>query len=120
MKLNPDCIRDVLLVVESETTATHKVSYPAEIFNELDEKYTPEVVLYHVIQCMDYGYFREAKILGKMGISIPDFAPKGHKFLANIRKGNIWNGVKAISEKLGGNFSDRTDSDSKQCYFRVN
>ena len=101
MRLNPDCVRDILLVVEAETTATHRSAYPSEEFNALDEKYSPEVVLYHVIQCLEYGYFRDAEDLGQMGILIPDLSPSGHEFLANIRKDTVWNGVKDVAEKVG-------------------
>ena len=101
MRLNPDCVRDILLVVENETTATHRTAYPSKEFDTLDEKYNPDVVLYHVIQCMEYGYFRDAEHLGHMGILIPDLSPVGHVFLANIRKDNVWNGVKGVAEKVG-------------------
>lgn len=101
MRLDPDCIRDILLVVEDETTATHRTAYPSEKFDALDKKYSPDVVLYHVIQCVEYGYFRDAEELGSMGIVIPDLSPAGHEFLANIRKDTVWNGVKGVAEKVG-------------------
>ena len=101
MRLNPDCVRDILLVVEDETTATHRSAYPSAEFNALDEKYSPEVVLYHVIQCLEYGYFRDAEDLGQMGILIPDLSPSGHEFLANIRNATVWNGVTDVAEKVG-------------------
>lgn len=101
MRLNPDCVRDILLVVEAETTATHRSAYPSEEFNALDEKYSPEVVLYHVIQCLEYGYFRDAEDFGQIGILIPDLSPYDHEFLANIHKDNVWNGIKGVAEKVG-------------------
>lgn len=101
MRLNPDCVRDILLVVEAETTATQRATYPSEEFNALDEKYAPDVVLYHVIQCIEYGYFRDVIDLSQMAFLIPDLSPAGHEFLANIRKDNVWNGVKGVAEKVG-------------------
>ena len=103
MKLNPDCVRDILLVVEDETTATHKAAYPSKPVETLDTKYSEEVVLYHVVQCIEAGYFRDAQNCGRMGFLIPDLSPDGHSFLANVRKDTIWSGVKVIAEKVGAN-----------------
>ena len=103
MKLNPDCIRDILLMVEKHSDYLHATEFK---YNHDDFKalniYTVEEIAYHVQQCemseliynvsfYDYGE----------GIDIRDLTPKGHAFLANISQDNNWNKTKEIASKAG-------------------
>ena len=56
MRLNPDCIRDILFVVENNATYSNDVSEET-IFKELTPKYSREEILYHVRQCEHSGLF---------------------------------------------------------------
>ena len=103
MKLNPDCIRDILLTVEELTDFNHYLEYRinSDVFPKLS-KYTHEEIIYHIRQCdksfliLKVNYYDAGDC-----ITIQDLSPKGHEFLANIRSDNIWNNTKAISKKIG-------------------
>ncbi len=108
MKLNPDCVRDILLSIEDacdlEKYWTYKQSSPNP---KLFPKYSHEEILYHVRYCAN------AELIYKVIspddgsiIKIEDLTPHGHEFLANIRENKVWNGVKAIAVKVGSTSLD--------------
>ena len=99
MKLNPDCIRDILFVVENNATYSNDVSEET-IFKELDSKYPREEILYHVRQCEHSGLFLQvAHYFG--GFSIQDLSPYGHQFINDIRQDNNWSKTKEIAKSVG-------------------
>lgn len=51
MKLNPDCIRDILMFVENETTLYDPVEISPEDIPEFFNSYSSEEVMYHIKQC---------------------------------------------------------------------
>lgn len=103
MKLNPDCIRDILIAIESmyynSTLSLSKLS------TDLPQ-YTPEELNYHCIHLLDAGLINAdsvcipKSVLPQIG-RIYDLTFSGHQFLANIRSDNVWNGVKAVGSKIG-------------------
>lgn len=96
MKLNPDCIRDVLLVVETYAP----LEYNDEVeFKELKE-YTAEEILYHFRQCSKSHYIDGVKSYGE-GIFVGDLSPAGHQFLANAESPKVWKATKAIAKEIG-------------------
>lgn len=102
MKLDPDCVRDVLIAVEDNTSFGVTFSYP----KQLDQaptlsKYSDDVIKYHIMQCAhaDFISIADASLTGYF--EIIDLTPKGHEFLANIRSDNVWNHVKQLSVKVG-------------------
>ena len=99
MKLNPDCIRDILFVVENNATYSNDVSEET-IFKKLDSKYPREEILYHVRQCEHSGLF--LKVVHYFGgFSIQDLSPYGHQFINDIRQDNNWNRTKDIAKNVG-------------------
>ncbi len=99
MKLNPDCIRDILFVVEKNATYSNDVSEET-IFKELDSKYPREEILYHVRQCEHSGLFLQVvHYFG--GFSIQDLSPYGHQFINDIRQDNNWSKTKEIAKSVG-------------------
>ena len=103
MRLNPDCVRDILLSTE-EICDYHRAFdyYKDEGINTNLQQYSHDEIIYHIKQCelsqliIDVHYYD-----GATHISIGDLAPSGHQFLANIRKDTVWNGVKSVAEKVG-------------------
>lgn len=75
MKLNPDCLRDVLLVVETNASTSQWVE--------------AKTLLAEVNWFMDEGFL------------IKDLTPSGHQFLADIREDTNWNKVKSVLKKVG-------------------
>ena len=101
MKLNNDCVRDILLCTE-ENTGYHTaivISQDSMPFQIL-QAYNPEEVLYHIEQCKKADLI-ETKNFINGGISINDLTPNGHDFLANIRSDTVWNDTKAVGQKIG-------------------
>ena len=103
MKLNPDCIRDILLSVEDVTDS--EVSFEYDRYEDVPERlkrYSHNEVVYHINQCDFAGL-----IVGLLStdcnsyVRIRDLSPAGHEFLANIRQDSIWNKSKEISAKIG-------------------
>ncbi|MDQ8820630.1 DUF2513 domain-containing protein [Streptococcus ruminantium] len=102
MKLNPDCIRDILLDVENKSTFNNEVQYLGPDDFQTLSKYSYDEIMYHVRQCAENGFF-----IGKVeyymggGCTIIDLSPSAHEFLANIRKDTNWNKTKSIAKTVG-------------------
>ena len=103
MKLNPDCIRDILIMVEENSSFGKQVRYRCnEDFDNL-KSYTNEEVLYHIKQCELSDLLTKVNWFMGGSCLIHDLSPYGHEFLANIRSNNTWNKTKDISKKIGSN-----------------
>lgn len=101
MKLNPDCIRDILLTVESLPNMQHFYRFDKETMPILLPNYSIDEVQYHIRQCDLNGYLYQVSHFQNGDYTVCDLTPKGHDFLANIRSDTIWNDVKEISAKVG-------------------
>lgn len=107
MKLNPDCIRDILLVVESLQNVNHYYRFNSETIPFLLPNYSMTEVIYHLRQCELNGLLlNPSHTMNYEEYTVSDLTPKGHKFLANIRESKIWNGVKEIAGKVGSSSLD--------------
>ena len=102
MRLNPDCIRDILLEVEENTDLTHSISFkpwsgalPARL-----SRYSPDELAYHIMQCDLHGYFEEMhNFVDEYDVSF--LSPAGHAFLSDIRSDTVWNHTKTVAGKIG-------------------
>lgn len=107
MKLNPDCIRDILFSVEEYTSFYREMEYTEynfETYPKLKD-YSLEEVLYHINQC------EKSNLIDKVlwyseGCSITDLTPTGHQFLSDIRSDTTWNKTKEISKNIGSSSLD--------------
>lgn len=102
MKLNPDCIRDILLWAESEITFLHSAYYEKDLPNNFLEQYTHDEIIYHIRQAsqanlISISSFYEAGD----SVHILDLTPDGHTFLANVREKDSWKRAKDICKNLG-------------------
>ncbi|WP_434169994.1 DUF2513 domain-containing protein [Streptococcus agalactiae] len=103
MKLNPDCVRDILIDVEEKSTFSNFASYTSkEDFKPLLDKYSYEESMYHIRQCEHSNLFMD-KVHYFMdgGCMIKDLSPKGHQFLENIRSPKNWTETKSIASRIG-------------------
>jgi len=104
MKLNPDCIRDILLTVEQIPDVHHHWDFDKETIPQLFPDYTFDEVIYHLRQCELHGFFiNPSHSMGYEYYSVNDLSPAGHEFLANIRNDTFFNKVKSICKELGLN-----------------
>lgn len=98
MKLNPDCVRDVLLSLE-QLSDNGRVTFTFESFDFLREQlhlesYSTDEIEYHLRQCAMNGMLIGARFGSDGWFSIVDISPKAHEFLANIRDDQQWGKVK--------------------------
>lgn len=88
MKLNPDCIRAILLTVEDACSMERTIILPQDRGDYL-KPYFDDEILYHVRQCNLSGLLYKATAVsgaGKANYIIMDLSPAGHAFLANVRR----------------------------------
>lgn len=102
MKLNPDCIRDILISVELNTDARTHFLYPEEIDKCPNlSNYSDNEIRYHISQCAMSNLIlsRNEDLAGN--IRIIDLTPSGHEFLANMRSDTVWSKTKNIAHEIG-------------------
>lgn len=104
MKLNIDCVRDVMLAVENAEYGERKNI--SALYEELEGKYTEEEIEYTCLKLNEGGKI-EANLVSRMGgapvgvKSVNDLTYDGHQFIDNIRKDSTWNIVKNKALKVG-------------------
>jgi hypothetical protein len=103
MKLDPDCIRDILLTVEEHVGFAQYLDYPVEPPGKYKRlaKYPLETVLYHIQQCELAGLVTKVYWYLGMTCSVDVLSPKGHEFLADIRNDTNWAKTKTIAAEVG-------------------
>lgn len=106
MKLNLDCIRDILLATEENTGYRQElyISRHEEFLEELPaqlRKYDIMEVLYHIKQCEMAGLIIFGHGMMRVEYAIADLTPYGHEFLSNIRQDTNWNKTKQKLQKVG-------------------
>ena len=103
MKLNTDCIRDILLSVENITDFDTPFCYSkTDNSHELLTKYEHNEIVYHIQQCQMSNFFTKLTYYECSDtIHIDDLTPKGHDFIANIRSDKIFNKSKNVASKIG-------------------
>lgn len=106
MKLNPDCIRDVLLLVEQKTSLHVPLEIDPSSLPAPLSKYQPEEVMYHIKQCELSGFLYADSWYFDGGCLINYLSPEGHQFLSDIREDNNWNKTKDIAKSVGSNSLD--------------
>lgn len=98
MKLDPDCVRSILLTIEERMSYEDNFfnigRYTCQNFGRLFYREWP-VVRYHIKKCEESGYISVAKYTDD-AIWIKDMTAKGHSFLSDIRDENKWNGLMKI------------------------
>lgn len=124
MRIDMDCVRDVLLCVEAHTgLRTYcrfvDVELSAQVAPALGEPpkepldyqlsltatHDNETLIYHVRYCSDADLIDLADVPTDEYI-IRDLTPKGHDFIENIREPKNWRTVKGIASKVGSKSLD--------------
>lgn len=102
MKLNIDCMRDVLLFIESCDYGVHP-SFQSIVdslpdYDKNDIAYTCDK-LYEAgfIKAVIKNYIRNQSVV----VKVTDITYEGHQFLENIRSQNVWSKVKENATKIG-------------------
>lgn len=120
MKLNPDCIRDIMLFCEKYTyiktdevgnllVASYHVLYASEM-RKLPplNSYDAGELIYHIIQLVESGYlasdFRFDPLENFRHGDTPKIyyvTPKGHEFIASIEEKKNWAKTKKVLGAIG-------------------
>lgn len=105
IKLNPDCIKDILLFIENAETfvtfdmilgnPTYSNSTENNIltYKNLYDKYGEEIVLNHLDYCNESELFSGFTSYIDGSIEIKGLSSKGYDFLSNINNNN-WQNIK--------------------------
>lgn len=104
MRLNPDCIRDILFYIEDTTGYQRWTFFPRspQDFNiQLKNNYSPNEILYHLELCEEYGYIVIPSSQPMGEIQIKRLSVSGHEFLENIRQDTNWNQTKEVAKSVG-------------------
>lgn len=124
MKLNLDCVRQILLCVEANTglrkycffidsdfekvstdIGREPISAPA-YQTDLLKHFDNDELIYHINYCVKANLLSVYKPPDPYQIIITDLTPYGHDFLENIRDNQIWSDVKEASKKVGSKSLD--------------
>ncbi|MDM0609580.1 DUF2513 domain-containing protein [Clostridium perfringens] len=99
MRLNPDCIRDILLFVE-ENTDFENTDVDASVLVESLIEYDENTLFYHIIKMNSAKLFDKVEYCENELIYISSLSWTGHAYLDNIRDNNIWAKTKSAVGKL--------------------
>lgn len=108
MKLNPDCIRDVLLYLEENLKVENGHKFSEISLNQLEEAlphYKKEDIFYSVYNLAQIhfieGRISDVKDIKMFFCDIDNITWNGHQFLNTIRPKSVWKATKQGAEKLG-------------------
>ena len=121
MRLDFDCVRDIMLWVENITTPTRSAVYvdtdsakrtaailgitnsqgPSAEQQNLLNKYSNATLVYHINYCIEAGLLKKDFQLGPEIINISDLTPQGHEFLGNIRNPSNYDHIKDLALQSG-------------------
>ena len=94
MQINPNCVRDLLTVIEKSCDCDGDFEYdksnkPVELIN-----YTHNAIIYHALQCHEAGLFKSFLINDEETcFLVSDLEPEGYRFLAELRDNATWKKV---------------------------
>lgn len=100
MRLNPDCIRDILLYIESQTDSEIDSVEFEELIDNLTD-YDENTLHYHVNQISKSDLVDSVFYADDKPLFISDLSPEGHEFLANVKSNTNWNKTKEIAKNVG-------------------
>lgn len=100
MRLNHDCIRDILLYIEDNSTDQYPYVDGDELISSLASKYDADTINYHVRQIDKANLVDKVMYAENVPHLICDLSWEGRHFLDNIRDIRVWNKLKAVSKGL--------------------
>lgn len=118
MKLNPDCIRDIMLFCEKNCYVVADDSRKKAAFHTLDiyelhklepfPKYTIAELMYHTVQLSesdylvtDFAFLPDGEDNCLQILHIYYVTPKGHEFIGTIKENKLWGATLKIIKGIG-------------------
>lgn len=101
MKLNHECIRDIILFIEDTTTASIPYVSVIKIQNHLKSIYDKETINYHVLYIGSAYLVEKVSVAdGNIPLNVWDLTPLGHDYASNIRDNKVWSKLKSVTSKF--------------------
>lgn len=103
MKLNQDCVRDVLLFVESNITFGHFLQLDDFINAPELKRYDTDCIKYTLAKLDETDYLKSSSNWinnDLIRFSTGMITWQGHKFLDTIRDNKVWSTTKSVSRKI--------------------
>ena len=101
MKLNPDCIRHILLKMEDAPYGENM--YPDQLYEKLPN-YSHDEIDYAILKIHEAGFINatiENYLDGSIAIELHDITYNGHQFLDNVRSNKVWTATKKVANDIG-------------------
>lgn len=103
MKLNPDCVRDILLVVEQ---CSFGQGLTLDSLHAQLPDYSEEDIWYTILKLDEAGFLNVTTVsilrMTMPGIkAVNDITYAGHEFLNSVRENRNWKTVKEVAAKAG-------------------
>lgn len=98
MRINPDCVRTILLFCES-TLNNHNIVRFGSDFGHLNELFTGDELQYTSKKMIE-GKLLEGRSISNVQTEINEITWEGHKLLDNIRDDFAWKTVLEKTQKL--------------------
>lgn len=100
MKLNNDCVRDILLFIEENTDNENLSIYSSTIIDGLTN-YSASDIYYHIRQLHKYNYVDSVFYADNEPLIIGDLTPEGRSFIDNVRSNKVWSATKKTLSTIG-------------------
>lgn len=118
MRLNLDCLRDILLCIEENTDYRRFVTFvdvdsvkrvgahlgehpePFPYQEGLLHSYGNNEIMYHLKYCFHAGLIEADREPSGMQFFVRDLTPAGHDFLSDIRSKTVFEKTKAVAKEL--------------------
>ncbi len=101
MKLSPDCIRDILIIMEEQP---FKKQMDFDDLVPLLSSYSSDDIEYTCLKLKEAGFIHAitaSDFTGETVVTLLDITYTGHQFLNDIRSDTVWSNVKEVSKKVG-------------------
>lgn len=104
MKLNQDCVRDILLELEEKLDLNTQLFKNDLLTFSSYEKYEENDFFYTLLKLTEAGYLNAKITSGAnnpvFSVNISSLSWEGHKFLDSVRDNEVWKQTKSIISKF--------------------
>lgn len=101
MQLDPDCLRDILFLVEKKSSFGGILSYSDFMNSDLVNKYDTGKIFYHIKQAAMSNLITKVTWTMDPDFFFSDLTPEGHKFINDIRNEQNWKKTKSVAKSIG-------------------
>ena len=94
MRLNYDCIRDILLYIEKHTTYKCSTVDTNSLIKHFKNKYDTDTIYYHIRMISQADLVDDVEWADDAPIFVSGLSWNGHQYIDSIRDDGIWKSVK--------------------------